>query len=246
MAPEDDRLSYVEWKNIENIADRSVYSFSLIVQKMRTEVTGLINSVVSQATVIPLSQSNFVSLVMLFRVRESMLSIELLISKGLARDAAILLVALIEARLEIQYIAAYPLETEEWITANRQKKRAWNVNDLMVRLFKNKAALEKEQANYRLFLDMCHNDPMRNQPSIPLDEDDVVTTSENDLIEGLYCATFECYQILKAAVADLSAAGFTTTDTATAIEELNDLNKTLLTLKKNQPAPKSTRYYPGE
>lgn len=246
MPLEDDRSSFVQWKDIQNVQDQTVYAFSLIVQKMRVEVTRLINSVIGQADVKPLSQSNFVSLVMLFRVRESILSIQLLISKGLARDAAMLLTGLIESRLEMQYVAANPFLADDWITGNRNNEKPWGIPHMITRLYEKPARQEEETANYNRFRKMQYNDPMGNQPNIPLQEEDVISASENELADSLYGATTECYLILKSAVADFSDSGFTVAASIPAIEELNELNKNLLSLKKNQPAPKIKKYYPGE
>jgi len=67
MAISEKDYSYVQWKDLKNTQDQTVYSFGLIVQKMRTEVTSLINTVGKQASSTPLTQSNFVSLKILFR-----------------------------------------------------------------------------------------------------------------------------------------------------------------------------------
>ncbi|NOR46848.1 MAG: hypothetical protein GQ533_02205 [Methanosarcinaceae archaeon] len=72
---------------MDNIQDPNVVSFGLIVQEMRNEITNLIISIAEQARTKPMRISNYVSLLILFRIKECMVSIEILISKGLERDA---------------------------------------------------------------------------------------------------------------------------------------------------------------
>ena len=174
MVKSDSPFGYVHWKDLKNIEDQTVYSFGMIVQKMRSEITRLINTIGEQATSKPLTQSNFVSLKILFRLKECMVSIELLISKGLARDAAQLLLILMELRLEMQYIAENPSHADEWIFSNRQDKNPWPVDVLIKNIFPNADDQNTEHSNYRHLLQIKHSDPMGAQPSFPVKNDDFI------------------------------------------------------------------------
>ena len=235
MPKSEEDYSYVQWKDLKNTQDQTVYSFGLIVQKMRTEVTNLINTIGKQATSTPLTQSNFVSLKILFRLKECMLSIELLISKGLARDAAVLLTNLMKLRLEMQYIEQNPSYAGSWIADYKQSRSPWTVEFLIKELFPNNEDRITEQSNYEYLLTIKQSDPMGNQPSFPVKDDDFIHTDRDDLAVCLFCEGSECYRTLKAASADLSDSGFNISSNANAIEELNELKEKLLSLRKIKP-----------
>lgn len=235
----------VRWQEIKKVHGRTVSSFGLIIQKMRTEVTRLINTIGEQATSTPMRQSNFVSLQILFRIREYMTAIELLISKGLARDAAILLLSLMELRYEMQYIAFDALHAGEWISRTRRRERPWKIEHLLKELFSDDLERQLETENHEFFLRMKHTDPMGDQPRFPIKDDDVASSSKRDLAICLFCEGSECYRILKAAVHDLSESGFEIGSSKAAIEELYELQEKLQSLEQQKTAPSKTRYYPG-
>jgi len=241
----ENEASFVQWKDIKNVQNRTVYSFGLIIQKMRSEVTKLINTVGEQAISAPLCQSNFVSLMILFRIRECMLSIDLLISKGLARDAAVLLLTLIELRFEMEYIALDSLNADEWISQTRSQHRPWEIDFLLKELFQDDLERQAEKENYDHFLQMKYADPMGDQPRFPIKDDDSASASNDDLATCLFCEGSECYRILKAAARDLSDSGFEIQDNKAAIEELYELQENLHSLKQERQTPSKTRFYPG-
>jgi len=234
MASSDSQFSYVQWKDLKNIEDQTVYSFGMIVQKMRTEITNLINTIGEQASSTPLTQSNFVSLKILFRLKECMVSIELLISKGLDRDAAVLLLTLMELRLEMQYITDDTSNASEWIVCNRQSTKPWPVDFLIQKLFPNKEDQNTERANYEHLLQIKHSDPMGTQPSFPIKNDNFIDINRDDLAICLFCEGSECYRTLIAASDDLSESGFNIHKNKKAIEELNELKEKLQSLRKNK------------
>ncbi|MBA4369296.1 MAG: hypothetical protein C0403_16855 [Desulfobacterium sp.] len=234
MVKSDSQFSYVHWKDLKNIEDQTVYSFGMIVQKMRTEITNLINAIGEQASSTPLTQSNFVSLKILFRLKECMVSTELLISKGLARDAAVLLTTLMELRLEMQYVSENPSSASEWIACNRQNKKPWPVDFLIKKLFPNHEDQNTERSNYKHLLQIKHTDPMGSQPSFPVRDDDFINTDKNDLAVCLFCEGSECYRTLIAASEDLSESGFSISKNRKAIEELNELKEKMQTLRKSK------------
>lgn len=232
MVKSDGQFGYVHWKDLKNIEDQTVYSFGMIVQKMRSEITNLINTVGEQASFKPLTQSNFVSLKVLFRLKECMVSIELLISKGLARDAAQLLLTLMELRLEMQYVSENSSHASDWIACSRQNKKPWTVDFLIKNLFPNDEDRHTERSNYKHLLQIKHSDPMGSQPSFPVKDDDFIHTDQKDLAVCLFCEGSECYRTLIAASEDLSESGFNISKNRKAIEDLNELKEKLQSLRK--------------
>lgn len=245
MPEPEEQLSYIEWKDLKNVQDPAVYSFGLIVQKMRAEVTSVINAVGDLAGVTPLTQSNFVSLMILFRIRECMISTELLISKGLIRDAAALLLKMIECRLEIQYIATDASHVKEWIRKKRGNENPWKISFLISRLFPERSKHKAEYEMFEYVMNMQCSDPMENQPDFPIKEDELSIAKGDDLAVCLFYEGSECYKILSAAVKDFSESGFEIQTNMQALEELNELKDKLKSLQKIRPCRLPKRYFPN-
>ncbi len=230
------------WDDQIDVKDRTVYSFGLILQKMHAETTKLINSIGKQAIDNPLRQSSFVSMRILFRLQESMKSIETLVVKGLTRDAAILLISLIETRMEMEYIASNHAHADKWITETNKNKKPWKINFLIKELFPEKVERKKEKDNYKYCLKIKHGNPMGEQSDFQIfphesdeheelpakgDEPDAVLLALILVAEG-----HECYHLFKAAVKDFAEAGFDVKANVTAIDELHELLEALQSLKK--------------
>jgi len=245
MPTPEDQLSYIEWKDLKNVQDHAVYSFGLIVQKMRAELTSVINAVGSLAGVTPLTQSNFVSLMILFRIRECMISTELLVSKGLIRDAAALLLKMIECRLEIQYIATDLSHAKEWIRKKKGNQSPWKISFLIRRLFPDRKNHKAEYDMFEYVMKMQSSDPMENQPDFPIKEDELSIPKSDDLAVCLFYEGSECYKTLSAAVKDFSDSGFDIQTNLQALEELNELKDKLKSLQKISPCRLPKRYFPN-
>ncbi|MBW1894500.1 MAG: hypothetical protein JRF40_04500 [Deltaproteobacteria bacterium] len=245
MPNPEDQLSYIQWKDLKNVRDHAVYSFGLIVQKMRAEVTNVINVVGDQAGSTPLSQSNFVSLMILFRIRECMISIELLVSKGLIRDAAALLLKMIEYRLGIQYIATDSLHAKEWIRKKRENENPWKTSFLINTLFPDRSKNKAEYEMFEYVMNMQCSDPMENQPDFPIKDDELSSVSNDDLAVCLFYEGSECYKILNAVIKDFSDSGFEIQTNMQALEELNELKDKLKSLKKVTSYRLPKRYFPN-
>ena len=212
---------------MENIQDSNVVSFGLIVQEMRNEITNLIIAFTKQATSKPMRLSNYVSLLILFRMKECMTSVEILISKGLERDAATLILTLIELRLDMQYIALdYKKNAKDWIDHDEDYKKPWKVGILFKELFPNKNERDREKECYRNFSMIKHGNPFGGTISFPIgvkDEWLVVNEKSNSNMQApyIFAEGIECHGILKAAIKDFSDAGFDIKSNEIAIESLN-------------------------
>jgi len=211
---------------VENIQDSNVVSFGLIVQEMRNEITNLIIAITKQATSKPMRLSNYVSLLILFRMKECMASIEILISKGLVRDAATLILTLIELKLDMQYIVLDYENAEKWINHNKKYKKPWKVSTLFKELFPNENERKSEKECYQTFSMIKHGNPFGGTISFPFGVKDgwlvVNGKSLDPNMQANYIFTegIQCYGIFKAAIKDLSDAGFDIKSNEIAIESL--------------------------
>jgi len=212
---------------VENIQDPNVVSFGLIVQEMRNEITNLITAFTKQATSKPMRLSNYASLLILFRMKECMASIEILISKGLERDAATLILTLIELRLDMQYIVLNYRNAETWINHNKENQKPWKVSMLFEKLFPNKNERKSEKEMYRNFSMIKHGNPFGGTISFPIgvkDEWLVVNEKSSDSnirANYIFAEGIQCIGIFKAVIKDLSDAGFDIKSNEIAIESLN-------------------------
>ena len=212
---------------MENIQDSNVVSFGLIVQEMRNEITNLIKAIIKQARSKPMRISNYVSLLILFRMKECMASVEILISKGLERDAATLILTLIELRLDMQYIVIKYKNAETWINHSKEYRKPWKVGFLFDELFPNENERKSEREIYRIFSMIKHGNPFGGTISFPVGVNDewlVVnekTSDSNKRAIYVFAEGIQCYGIFKATIKDFSEAGFDIKSNEIAIESLN-------------------------
>ncbi len=241
MTKPTDQYSYVQWKNLKNIENQTVNSFELIVNKMRAEIVNLINVVGEQTTYLPLKQSNLVALKILFRINELMASMDCLLSKGMARDAAVLLLHLMEQRLYLQLIAKNPAFADNWIITGDNKNRdTWAIMTLIKKLNPAKKTMKAELNSYENLLAITQSDPMEKHTSFPINDTETEEADNNDLSVCLYEEGNECYKALIAAAKDFSDSGFDITTNKTVIKELNELKEKLHSLNnvKKSSVPK--------
>ena len=211
---------------MENNQDPKVVPFGIIVQEMRNEITNLIIAYIKQATSKPMRISNFVSLVMLFRMKECMMSIDLLISKGLERDAATLILTLIELRLDMQYIGLNYKNAETWINHDEKHRKPWNVGFLFKELFPNEKERENEKEIYRKYSMIKHGNPFGGTISFPVGVVDGWLTVKkkdsdpNTQIINIFTEGTQCYGIFKTILKDFCDAGFDIKSNEIAIDSL--------------------------
>jgi len=211
---------------MENIQDPNVVAFGLIVQEMRNEITNLIITYIKQATSKPMRISNFVSLIVLYRMKDCMVSIELLISKGLERDAATLILTLIELRLDMQYIGLDYKNAETWINHNKENKKPWNVGFLFKELFPNEKELENEKEIYRKYSMIKHGNPFGGTISFPVGVKDGWLVVKEKILDPntqiiiLFNEGIQCHGIFKTILKDFCDAGFDIKSNEIAIDSL--------------------------
>jgi len=104
-----------ECRDFPVVEDQTVLAFCFHSQQIRTAAVELLVSVPTQAQARRASKRDLVALMILNRLVECLLSFELLVSRGRERDAAVLLVTLIELSLDLRYLEKYPQQVETWI-----------------------------------------------------------------------------------------------------------------------------------
>jgi len=90
------------------------------------------------------------------RIQECVTSIQLLAIKGRSRDIAILLLNVMELRIDLQYIALNVNREDEWMSHENEWKKPWKVSEQLKEIYKDKKDLEAEKDVYRLFSMIKH------------------------------------------------------------------------------------------
>jgi hypothetical protein len=161
---------------LPNIDDPTIKEFGLRIQKMRSVLLKTTTSLLAQNAQARKASPMIVVFGVLHRMAECALSIELLASKGLFRDAATLLLTLVELRLDLQFISRSPGRDEQWLKHTKKETKSWKVGLQIKEIFTNPSERNSEFANYRLFSMAKHGNPAGEYASFPfgLREDSLI------------------------------------------------------------------------
>jgi len=152
---------------LPNIDGATVKEIGLTVQKIRLTMLRSITSLLGQNARAQKAKPMIVAVAIFHRMAECALSIELLASKGMHRDAATLLLTLIELRLDLQYIALSPGREDHWLKHTKKQSKPWRVAQQIKEIFKDKGEQDGEMANYCTFSMVKHGNPAGGNASFP-------------------------------------------------------------------------------
>lgn len=161
-------MRHIEIAELPNLDDATVREIGLRVQAARAGVLTVASSLLKQHDGIKDPTAVIVSVGVLHRMAECALSIELLASKGFLRDAAILIVTLMELRLDLQYMARVPGREVEWLNHAVQSRKPWTVRHEIEDVYPASGERDAELANYRAFSMVKHANPAGGNASFPL------------------------------------------------------------------------------
>jgi hypothetical protein len=113
------------------VEDQNVQRFCFCLQRIRTVAVNLVTNIVKQESERPLSNLDWAALVVLARLNECQLSIELLLAAGRERDAAVLLTTLLELGFDIRFLEKHPEAIDIWLAHDQEGKKPWKVFTLM-------------------------------------------------------------------------------------------------------------------
>ncbi|UCF32511.1 MAG: hypothetical protein JSV78_09260 [Phycisphaerales bacterium] len=205
---------------------RLVNKFGLIVQDLRRASNKMFVTTVQQAGKRSLTKSNKFFLLALIRMTECLQSIELLISKNMKRDAAVLLLTLMELRLDMAHIADDKTRADEWFSHSKEGKKPWRVHDLINKLFPDESERKAWQANYRIFSMIKHGNPKSGTMGFPLGVEDGWLVVDRDPYDPnipaviLFSAGSLCASMAKVAGSDFAASGFDVHEITASVEKL--------------------------
>jgi hypothetical protein len=158
----------IEIAELRNLDDATIKEMGLRVQSARSGVLAVANSLLRQHDGIKSPTVVIVSVGVLHRMAECALSIELLASKGFLRDAATLILTLMELRLDLQYMARVRGRDVEWLSHAAQSRKPWPVHREIEELYPDDNERDAELANYRTFSTIKHANPAGGNAAFPL------------------------------------------------------------------------------
>lgn len=116
------------------------------------------------------------------RMLDCSLSLEVLIAKGRHRDAATLLLTLIELRLDLQYAARDASRVVEWLANADRGRKPWRVAAQIKAVFSDPGERDAELENYRHFSMIKHGNPASGAAGFPVSlEADALTVFDEQV-----------------------------------------------------------------
>jgi hypothetical protein len=219
-----------------SIDDPRVKELGLRVQKMRSVILKTVTSLAAQNAQADRVAPMIVVAGVFHRIAECTLSVELLATKGFVRDAATLLLTLMELRLDLQYIALLPGREDGWLEHCVENKKPWTVRQQINEIFPDVREREAEIANYRSLSMVKHGNPAGGIASFS------VAARPNTLIFSnsgkeqhllavyLFAAGGNLYQAAIAGAQMVHAVGF---NMKSELEQLSLINSELNRLNSN-------------
>lgn len=226
----------IDIAELPNLTDRTTKEIGVRVQKMRSVLLKAVNSLLTQNPQASKATPLIVVAGVFHRMAECTLSIELLASKGFVRDAATLLLTLIELRLDLQYIARSPGREDEWLKHTKENCKPWKIHQQITEIFDDTNEQDAEFANYRTFSMVKHGNPAGGTASFPIEvrEDALVLPNPDEkpnlLPVYLFATGATLYQAGVAAGKMVHPVGF---DMGGEIEQLKKLNAELRLLNES-------------
>ena len=147
------------------IDDPSLIKTKNLLDETRSAMLGLIKHVFATKS---LKKEFLPFLIVLYRLGQTVSSIELLLHAKLDRDAATLMLTLMELRYDVLYMAADLKRTQKWLEHDKANTKPWRVTKLIHQLFKNKGEHDAELELYRQCSMKKHGNPFGGTETFPL------------------------------------------------------------------------------
>jgi hypothetical protein len=228
-------VTEITFREVPFVEDEQLKRFIHQVGKLRTLLVLQTVAILKQSPPGARLAPAIVTIGLLQRLAEVSGSIELLSSKGRGRDCAVLLVTVMELRLDLQYISADRTRAEAWLSHTQQHRKPWAVSRQLKDLFPVQEEFEAEQDNYRRLSMAKHGNPVAGLESFPLGLHRSALLLPKDsiaipyLCSLLYCLGMNLTQSMRAAFHLLKDEGFQVDDieveTEAQVDQLQSLIK---------------------
>lgn len=200
-----------------------------LVEALQNTADMIMRNIIIQSRTIKMQPSIYIGYVILIRVIECINSIRILSIFGLDRDAAILLLNLIELRLDILYISLDEEHADVWLNHEKETEKPWRVGSLFRELYKDRNELEAEIENYKRFSMIKHGNPVGGIQSFPIEiTKRKLIFSDKKLAQDrlaiyLFACGTECCIICNTVIGIAEKYGFSLSNCKKLIDKLQDL-----------------------
>lgn len=140
----------------------------VLARELRGHLNELVGDMATQPLPHPHTNARWAAMMILARASECLRSIELLASHGYERDAAVLVVVLLELQYDVAYIAADVERASVWLAHAAEGRKPWPVRALQEALYPTVSERESHQANYSRFSMVKHSNPVAGTNSFPV------------------------------------------------------------------------------
>jgi hypothetical protein len=150
------------------INDAGLKGMGLGVQELRHGMRELYLALMNHGTARALTKAEWVAIIVLARATEALESTEVLLGFNRARDAAILLLAIMELEYDVHYIALDHTRAEVWLSHSHKGRKPWRVSDLQVALYPETSECESVKETYRQLSMIKHGNPVSGLSGFPI------------------------------------------------------------------------------
>ncbi|HME73249.1 MAG TPA: hypothetical protein VKM54_25775 [Myxococcota bacterium] len=206
-------MGELEYKPLPLTTDQTIMVCCQLVGRIRGTIVDLALDVLHQATSRPFDKYAKIAYLLLQRAMECLFSIELLIMLERERDAAVLLVTLLELSYDVRFAERQPNRIDEWVRHKDRNRKPWRVGQLLRALYTDDGERESARAVYEHCSMIKHSNPAGGTLTMPLGVDGrMIIARANDTRDLLAAYAFTAggtaYEAAKAALKIWERAGF--------------------------------------
>ena len=134
--------------------------YIMCVSEMLSHVRSLFSSIICENTEVRVTIGLVAAI--LHRVSECAASVLILAEQNRARDMAVLLLNLMELRIDLQYIALSEERESEWLEHVNEWRKPWNLDSQLKEIFQNPKERQAEVDIYHIFSMIKHGSPAKS------------------------------------------------------------------------------------
>lgn len=186
-------------KEIENTI---TVDFVKVIEQLQILAQKVLSGFAEQLGKTNIQPIEVVSIIIMKRCVECVNSIKILSLMGNERDVAILILNMIELRLDILYMAQDYNNADIWLKHAKEYRKPWSVSSLYKKLYKG-SELEAEKDIYKRFSMVKHGNPVGGLTSFPIGVRDKHLVIRDETVEGdiipvyLFGCGNEIYRVTK-------------------------------------------------
>lgn len=161
-------MTRLNFQEVPNLEDDQLKRFIQQIDQLRSSLVQQSLEILRQTPPKARTSPAVSALGLLQRLAECSVSVAILAAKGQRRDCAVLLVTIMELRLDLQYISVDSQRADYWLGHTQLHRKPWAVAKQLKELFPVPEELEAEQSNYQRLSMAKHGNPAGGLESFPI------------------------------------------------------------------------------